>query len=121
MNRLLFRFIKISQINIKRDLKIIYATLIDPGLDNWHKKSFLFFLPYKKFLKKYLEEKNEKDLIIDIGCGIGEIHLKHKYNLFLLDNSFSCLRAASRIIGNSHKSILCDFFEETYSKKLELA
>lgn len=64
MNRILFRFIKISQINIKRDLKIIYATLIDPGLDNWHKKSFLFFLPYKKFLKKYLEEKMSKILLL---------------------------------------------------------
>lgn len=120
IKRLIIRLAKLSKIKIKRDLRIIYATQIDPNLSMWHKKSFLFFLPYKKFLQNFLEKQTSKNHIIDIGSGIAEIHLKHKYKLLLFDNSFSCLRAASRIIGTNHKAILCDFFEKYFCSKIEL-
>ncbi len=119
MQRLFFRLIKLSKINLKRDLRIIYATQLDPNLAAWHKKSFLFFLTYKKFLKRYLEKKTEEQFIIDIGCGIAEIHLDHKYKLLLFENSYSCLRAATRIIGTNHKANLCDFFEKMYASKID--
>ena len=112
INRIFSKLIKLTKFNFKRDLKTIYSIIIDKNIDSWHKRSFLFFLTYKQYLRKYILEKDSNNLIIDIGCGIAEIHQNHKYKLLLIDISYSCLRAASRILGANHDSIICNFFDD---------
>jgi len=75
MNSLIYKIKEVGIINFIIGLIIYirnYIFMKKFNYDNWH-LSTMYLRPYLKYVRNYLNENKEKKVLVDIGCGNGEL------------------------------------------------
>ena len=79
----------IQKLTIYPFLQIVQIVL---GYDRWHNTPF-FIRPYAKKIVEYLNKKDTKNSVVEIGCGTGDILRRLLYNeKYGLDNDEKVLK-----------------------------